>query len=237
MSEDEDRNGGFDKEAEREKLREKLERDREKRQHTRKMSELLLKGATMTNRHCPDCGDPIFRQNGREFCPTCGAEVADADAADAAAGDGRAIEAGTARGRAADAPDAQAGGQPGSEDAGRDRTQGVGAEAGEADRVRSASPADGEKTAGDAGMPTPTRTDRRPATPDPPAPTESGEGRGGRRAETGRRAGEDLGTARDALARTVEKFARAAAAADDPRRAKEHLEAAREAAEALAVLE
>jgi uncharacterized Zn finger protein (UPF0148 family) len=34
------------------------------------MSELLLKGATMTNKH-HDCGSPIFRWQGEEFCPTC----------------------------------------------------------------------------------------------------------------------------------------------------------------------
>jgi len=65
MSED------FDKEAERERLREKYERDKKKREATEQMSELLLQGATMTNAHCSDCGDPIFRYDGQEFCPTC----------------------------------------------------------------------------------------------------------------------------------------------------------------------
>ena len=64
---------GFDKEAEREKLREKFARDDEKRESTRRMSELLLKGATMPNSHCDACGSPLFRQNGREFCPECDA--------------------------------------------------------------------------------------------------------------------------------------------------------------------
>lgn len=73
MSDTED--GGFDKEAEREKLREKLEAEEESRRATQHMSELLLKGATMTNRHCDRCGDPIFRQDGQEFCPTCGETV------------------------------------------------------------------------------------------------------------------------------------------------------------------
>ncbi|WP_135303495.1 Sjogren's syndrome/scleroderma autoantigen 1 family protein [Haloarcula amylovorans] len=61
----------FDKEAEREKLREKFEAEEEKREATEQMSELLLKGATMTNAHCSDCGDPVFRYDGQEFCPTC----------------------------------------------------------------------------------------------------------------------------------------------------------------------
>jgi uncharacterized Zn finger protein (UPF0148 family) len=66
----------FDREAERERLREKYEQDREKRQSTQRMSELLLRGATMTDSHCDDCGDPIFRYDGQEFCATCRAEGA-----------------------------------------------------------------------------------------------------------------------------------------------------------------
>lgn len=61
----------FDKEAEREKLRKQFEEDEKRREGTERMSELLLKGATMTNRHCETCGDPIFRYQGQEFCPTC----------------------------------------------------------------------------------------------------------------------------------------------------------------------
>ncbi|NHN60677.1 MULTISPECIES: Sjogren's syndrome/scleroderma autoantigen 1 family protein [Halorussus] len=70
---------GFDKEAEREKLREKYEQDQKDRENTRRMSELLLQGATMTGKHCDRCGDPIFRYDGQEFCPTCQHE-ADAQA-------------------------------------------------------------------------------------------------------------------------------------------------------------
>ncbi|WP_367996390.1 Sjogren's syndrome/scleroderma autoantigen 1 family protein [Haloferax volcanii] len=64
----------FDKEAERQRLREKYERDETKRRSTQRMSELLLKGATMTNKHCDNCGDPLFRYEGQVFCPTCQAE-------------------------------------------------------------------------------------------------------------------------------------------------------------------
>jgi uncharacterized Zn finger protein (UPF0148 family) len=60
----------FDKEAEREKLRKKFAKDEQKREQTSRMSELLLKGATMTNKH-HDCGSPVFRWEGEEFCPTC----------------------------------------------------------------------------------------------------------------------------------------------------------------------
>ena len=62
----------FDKEAEREKLREKYEKDEQQRKETQRMSELLLQGATMTNEHCGNCGDPLFRDDGQTFCPTCG---------------------------------------------------------------------------------------------------------------------------------------------------------------------
>lgn len=61
----------FDKEAERERLRERFEKDQKRREATERMSDLLLKGATMTNRHCDQCGNPLFRANGEEFCPYC----------------------------------------------------------------------------------------------------------------------------------------------------------------------
>ncbi|MFB6166312.1 MAG: Sjogren's syndrome/scleroderma autoantigen 1 family protein [Haloarculaceae archaeon] len=69
----------FDREAERERLREQYERDKQDREATERMSDLLLKGATMTNAHCGTCGDPIFRYEGQEFCPTCQERVGDAD--------------------------------------------------------------------------------------------------------------------------------------------------------------
>lgn len=72
----------FDKEAEREKLRKKLEKEEQDREATQRMSELLLKGATMTNVHCDVCGDPIFRSDGQEFCPTCQKPVVQEDDAD-----------------------------------------------------------------------------------------------------------------------------------------------------------
>lgn len=65
----------FDREAERERLREKYERDKQKREASERMSELLLQGATMTNNHCPECQSPVFRYDGSEFCPTCEREV------------------------------------------------------------------------------------------------------------------------------------------------------------------
>jgi uncharacterized Zn finger protein (UPF0148 family) len=76
---------GFDEEAERERLREKYEQDQEKRAATQRMSELLLKGATMTNSHCDACGDPLFRHDGQTFCPTCQTTEQGAGEADASA--------------------------------------------------------------------------------------------------------------------------------------------------------
>lgn len=61
----------FDKEAERERLREKYGQESEEREATQRMSDLLLKGARMTNSHCGTCGDPLFEQNGTTFCPSC----------------------------------------------------------------------------------------------------------------------------------------------------------------------
>ena len=61
----------IDKEAEREKLRLQFEKEAKSRESARVMSALLLQGATMTRKHCKTCGDPIFRQEGEEFCPSC----------------------------------------------------------------------------------------------------------------------------------------------------------------------
>lgn len=61
----------FDEEAEREKLRKRFAEEDEERETTERMSELLLQGATMTNTHCDTCGDPLFRYDGQTFCPTC----------------------------------------------------------------------------------------------------------------------------------------------------------------------
>ena len=117
----------FDREAERERLREKYERDQEKRESTQRMSELLLRGATMTDSHCDDCGDPVFRYEGQEFCATCQAEGAPAERAERDAGtedegqsvattgvaeNGQPASEPAPRGLAAPAPDPEPGGDP-----------------------------------------------------------------------------------------------------------------------------
>ncbi|WP_424001664.1 Sjogren's syndrome/scleroderma autoantigen 1 family protein [Haloarcula salina] len=283
----------FDKEAEREKLREKFEKEDEKRQTTEQMSELLLKGATMTNAHCSDCGDPIFRYDGQEFCPTCQKPVAREEGASGAQADD-----GTAD---AEGADGEQGGQQ------RDGDHIEVADPSDDARVQfgaddDAQAADAEATPGESGDADPTATDSTPPADAAPAadqsvesPTDSGsvadtpepnpptdetsvppepEGvRGGRsgaaagaesgtasdttaragsgsRPETGGRdpsvsarqhwsragsddAGAELDAAATLLAQTVHRFAERAAATDNPREAREHLQAAREAAEAL----
>jgi len=183
---------GFDEEAERERLREKYEENQEEREATQRMSELLLKGATMTNSHCDTCGDPLFRHDGQTFCPTCQAAGGEQAATDAEAAS------------AEDSSDAEP--SPAATEPARD------APATPNTARESPSP-----TGGDAS------TDAAPVA-DRPAP----------RTETG---GDPRATARASLSRTLVKYAQAAEETDDPRRAKELLAAAREAAETLAALD
>jgi uncharacterized Zn finger protein (UPF0148 family) len=210
----------FDKEAERERLREKYERDEEKRAATQRMSELLLKGATMTNSHCETCGDPIFRHDGQEFCPTCraGATGTDADAqADAA----------DAQADAADATGAS------------DAAASTGVEGTEpsTETDAAAAAASTEATA-NATQEATNRANRAAPREAAPSPDD--------RAVTAQAGGRDatpadgepsLSDARASLSRTLVRFSRAAEGADDPRRATELLGAAREAAATLAELE
>lgn len=235
---------GFDKEAEREKLREKFAEDEKKREHTQRMSELLLQGATMTNRHCETCGDPIFRNDGQEFCPTChatddGYELPANGAGDASENGRADARTGSATQNAADA------GSSADEPAGVDAVET--ADAG-------TDPARGDPVESDPARTEP--TERKPTGSDPARidPAGSDDGRevpadaATPRRETERSAGAaerttaaeptgELAEARGSLTRTVTRFARAAAETDDPRRAREHLQAAREAAEALSALE
>ena len=41
----------------------------------KKMSTLLLSGATMLADSCPDCNVPLFKQKNRIFCPKCGRDA------------------------------------------------------------------------------------------------------------------------------------------------------------------
>ena len=207
----------FDKEAEREKLRKKFADDEEKRASTQRMSELLLKGATMTNKHCDRCGDPLFRYDGQTFCPTCQAEGAAAEPQPEA--NGAEPQAEPTEEQSTQPQDSQ----PQDPQPQAPRSQGSTADSqttepaqstqprAEQSRSRSRQPASSvdrqrDKT-GSAGV-----ADR---------PT----------ASTG-----DLTEARQSLQRTVTRFARLAEETDDPRRARELLAAAREAAATLAEL-
>jgi uncharacterized Zn finger protein (UPF0148 family) len=224
----------FDREAAREELREKFERDNEKRKTTQRMSELLLKGATMTNRHCDTCGDPIFRYQGQEFCPTCqnasvdggpdSVQDAPESATDAVA-DGR-----------QDAGDASVPVEPASPDSEAATT---------ADRQQATTGDQQQTTTGDQQQTTtgdqhPTATPNSQQATTPAEPAESPRaGTGAEEPQPAPVAGNaaDLGTARASLVRTLTRYSREAESADDPRRAKELLSVAHEAAETLSALD
>ena len=237
---------GFDKEAEREKLREKFARDDEKREHTQRMSELLLQGATMTNRHCDECGDPIFRHDGREFCPTCQAgdrgdterdtesdarTTADTDVPSSPETTGT-EPADTPRADVAETtPETPANGETAS--GGVDATAPpigteprTGTRANEAARGRSGDPSEASRARDSGGA---------SGSGKEPSPRRAEGDRAAERSESGGAGTVD--EARESLTGTLVRFAREAEATDDPRRARDNLRAAREAAEALAALD
>jgi len=212
----------FDKEAEREKLREKYGEEEEKREATEQMSELLLKGATMTNAHCTDCGDPIFRYDGQEFCPTCQKPVArdradgedDGESGDHIEVADPSDEATVQFGDGQDGADAQSSptadaSQPTS-DGTRPTDTGTRPTADTAREVPSADPGRTPDTAQSPSAPDVSDEPTRPDT-----------------------VSTELSAAESLLAETVHRFAARAAETDDPRAAREHLVTAREAAEAL----
>lgn len=234
----------FDREKEREKLREQFERDRKKREASERMSELLLQGATMINRHCPECHSPIFRYDGTEFCPTCQREVTDADEAT----DDQLAQAE----RVVDDQPAETGHEPAEPSDGIESQN----EADEHERVQrrtersdavdageTTQSADGRKTgeaptepdevsAADTESPADEATDltpapeRRPATPDPPV----------RREQPRDTTSGDLGDAEAALIRTITDLAHRAEQTRDVSRKREFLDAARDAIETLEAL-
>ncbi|AFO55668.1 Sjogren's syndrome/scleroderma autoantigen 1 family protein [Natrinema sp. J7-2] len=243
----------FDKEAEREKLREKYEQDKEERKATQRMSDLLLKGATMTNAHCGTCGDPLFQDDGTTFCPSChgtpdAVQGTDLEAQSAAEGAGD----GTAAGGSADRPDADAA-APETDDAATTSADA----ASESGQPTATDPRDADRGR-ETSAPTPDRQPQpsSPARDDSPTQSRPDAASAARSASTPRpddrrsdsdrnrplpatgpsSADGDLDAARDALVRSLEKFAEAAAATDDPRYAADCLEAAREAGETLATL-
>ena len=244
----------FDKEAEREKLREKFEQEEDNRAATEQMSELLLKGATMTNAHCSECGDPIFRYDGQEFCPSCQKPVArdtqanGTDASDAPeqaeqGDDSDQIEVAdpsdeahvqfgdSDEGATESAPDAtdESGAMPSTNDpaappeAGGSQTpqQSNHSEPATQTARTGISSEQDRQTANE--QPFEPETQNPPVSARQPVPSDSNT--------------DDIAANMDAasalLAETAHRFAERAAATENPREAREHLQAAREAAEAL----
>ncbi|WP_132059232.1 Sjogren's syndrome/scleroderma autoantigen 1 family protein [Halorussus amylolyticus] len=208
---------GFDKEAEREKLREKYEQDKKDRENTQRMSELLLQGATMTGKHCNECGDPIFRYDGQEFCPTCQREVDGGRGEAADAGKNETESADDDRGEPTD-PTTQ------TEAANRTTDEPEGASTDEP-RVE----IDGVRVAD--------RHADRSNLRDPPSQRGRNHDHSGRSASGSKAGTADLSPARESLVRTLTDLARRAEETDDVARARDLLAATREAAEALAALD
>jgi hypothetical protein len=240
----------FDREAEREKLREQFGEEEADREHSQRLSELLLKGATMTNRHCTECGDPIFRHDGREFCPSCRREVAAAETQQATAG-----------GAAAENPLADDGEDIAVEPT-TDGHEGAAPDAPTAADAAATTDDEADET-GTGGEPSasvemPDETPDTPQTPDSPRASDAaGTPAGGASTPTAAPGRADAGTpsqppttsgttdtggsggllpARQHLTRTVNRLAEQAAAEEDPGRKREFLAATREAAEALAAV-
>lgn len=249
----------FDKEAEREKLREKYERDAKEREATQRMSDLLLKGATMTNAHCGTCGDPLFQQNGTTFCPSChgnpdAVEGTDLEAQPANESDLEAqpanesdLDADDASDTVADSSERQsrrtestpsnATGQPDATATERSGSSGnKGASSNAAERptqnaVEQTPSKEPNQPSSSAAESTPNRSvaPEQPSTPDQRSPRHN-------ETQSAPAVDGDREAARASLVRALEKFAAKAAETDDPRHATACLEAAREASEALETL-
>ena len=185
----------------------------------------------MTNRHCDDCGDPIFRKDGQEFCPTCHTvDAADAEGADPAAAGQSAMA--TADGQSPSTtggespPPAAENGANGPQRVDREPTDTGSGSAAETSDPSVTEAADPSAATGS------TATGSAPTESTPTA------GASGHEVASPASAGsEGVADARASLARTLNRFAAAAEETDDPRRARDHLQAAREAAEALAALD
>jgi uncharacterized Zn finger protein (UPF0148 family) len=198
----------FDKEAEREKLRKRFAEEDEKRETTEQMSELLLQGATMTDTHCDSCGNPLFRYDGQTFCPTCQQAATEGEADDpAATGDTPADDEPTP---------ANADGQQTPTEQPRTRQHRNASQTPQNTTERQrASATRGQRTA--------------------PQTDDTGETQRRQRETTTRPASgaDDLGAAEASLSRTLRELTSTAEETADLGRTREHLAAAREAAEAL----
>ncbi|SIR93963.1 Sjogren's syndrome/scleroderma autoantigen 1 family protein [Natronorubrum thiooxidans] len=237
----------FDKEAEREKLREKYERDKQERQATQRMSDLLLKGATMTNSHCGTCGDPLFQQDGTTFCPSCHGNP---DAVEGTNLEAQPAEESSDRPAATELPAHGEDREPAAESGSTDDEAAVGdRDADDQPQQPAETPADKRHTRATDSPSSADASDRdedasatetQPQTDTPgrnTAAPATGDMRSARRPPaTSPSASGDLEAAHASLVQALEKFAAEAAATDDPRYATECLEAAREASETLETL-
>jgi uncharacterized Zn finger protein (UPF0148 family) len=226
----------FDKEAEREKLRQQYENEKEERKSTQRMSELLLQGATMTGKHCDNCGDPIFRMNGNEFCPTCqgagaSAEAAEADASPTEQSGNEAVTEAETAGETTDIPieSGQETGTDGRAEATGTEQAGSG-QTGETARVRSPNPPQDAPRRSRRTPPSQTEDANRSERVQQPETRATGGMPHGER--TG-----DLSAARASLVRKLTTLAREAEETNDVGHSRELLAATREAAEALAALD
>ena len=225
----------FDKEKERERLREQYERDRKKREATEQMSELLLQGATMTNAHCSECGDPIFRYDGQEFCATCERPVeraADAsEDGDEDEDDQLEVTTPSEDTRVVFGDESDQAAQQKAQTGTRQAEGGEGS----LSRRDTAGSADDSTARATADRSTPRADD-----PAAQATTDRPSGRTSAGEPVERRdtydSGGGLDAARDSLVRTLVAHADRAEAAGDPREARDHLQVAREAAETLDAL-
>ncbi len=233
----------FDKEAEREKLRKKYEQEQQEREATEKMSELLLQGATMTNAHCSECGDPIFRYDGQEFCASCerainrdadgAADDADTDAqADEESADGEHIEV-----TDPDETRVQFGGNEAAADTAdsADSPTTETADSGQAQPTQQSSqPESSQSRQSTTAQSQPARQPSTEEQQQPPQSRQASQSRQVPSIDPDRQG--DVTAARESLVRTLTRFSQQAEATDDPQRAQEYLAAAREAAEALSAL-
>ena len=240
----------FDKEAEREKLREQFAADEEKREATERMSNLLLQGATMTNTHCDTCSSPIFTYEGQTFCPTCQVEV------DAAGGEGAATAESAEPDVDADRPEPTASPEAGTDsDTSRQASDGVGDSSTRieiddpgASADLQSSPAE-PNASPEPSEPEPTSEHRAPPAAEPtaasapasassPSPDPDVAADAARKRTGGVEGGDtDLTAARASLSRTLTRLSSEAERSEDLSRTRERLLATREAAEALAALE
>ena len=218
----------FDKEAEREKLREKYERDQEQREVAEKMSELLLQGATMTNAHCSDCGDPIFRYDGQEFCATCEKAVdrgtGDADEESEEKPENIEVTDPDDEARVAFGGDAAQDADAAQRNADTDHQEAEARSGPTQDQATDSRP-EADRSSGN-------RAFERPATTQSDGPSDQPREVPSVDSSTP----SDVTAARESLVRTLARFSQQAEMTEDPQRAQDYLAAAREAAETLSAL-